>query len=81
MTSNKYALKDSEAFAEEIVEQDSEFFIGSLNIDSLFTNISLEEATHICTNNTLFESTEGREGSPKIEFNEILSLAIKESYF
>ena len=81
VTSNKYALKDSQAFAEEIAEQDSEFFIGSRNIDSLFTNISLEEATDICTNNTLFENTEGREGSPKIEFKETLSLATKESYF
>ena len=53
LTSNEYTVKDSFAFAEEIIEQDSEFFMGSLDIDSLFTNILLEETIHICTN-TLF---------------------------
>ena len=43
LTSNEYTVKDSFAFAEEIVEQDSEFFMGSLDVDSLFTNIPLEE--------------------------------------
>ena len=38
LTSNEYTVKDSFAFAEEIVEQDSEFFMGSLDVDSLFTN-------------------------------------------
>ena len=66
--------------AEETVEQDSEFFKGSLDIDSLFTKIPLEETIDICTN-TLFENTERVEGLPKIEFKELLSLAIKESYF
>ena len=56
-TRNVYTLKDSFAFAEEIVEQDSEFFMGSLDVDSLFTNIPLEETIDICTN-TLFENTE-----------------------
>ena len=32
LTSNKYTMKDSFAFAEEIVEQDSEFFKGSLDV-------------------------------------------------
>ena len=41
LTSNDYTVKNSCAFAEEIVEQDSEFFIGSLDVDSLFTNIPL----------------------------------------
>ena len=29
-------------FVEEIVEQDHEIFMGSLDVDSLFTNIPLE---------------------------------------
>ena len=43
LTSNEYSIKGSFAFAEEIVEQDSEFFMGSLDVDSLFTDIQLEE--------------------------------------
>ena len=42
LTNNEYTVKDSFAFAEEVVEQDSEFFIGSLDVDSLFTNTHLK---------------------------------------
>ena len=80
LTSNEYTVNDSFPFAEEIVEQDSEFLMGSLDVDSLFTNIPLEETIDICTN-TLFENTEKVEGLSKIEFREVLSLATKESYF
>ena len=57
LTSNEYTVNGSFAFAEEIVEQDSEFFMGSLDVDSLFTNIPLEETIDICTK-TLFENIE-----------------------
>ena len=48
---------DSFAFAEEILGQDSEFFVGSLDVDSLFINIPLEETIDICSN-TLSKNTE-----------------------
>ena len=80
LNSNEYTVKDSFAFAEEIIEQDSEIFMGSLDVDSLFTNIPLEETTDICAN-TLFENTEKAEGLSKIEFKELLFLTAKESYF
>ena len=54
--------------------------MGSLDVDSLFTNIPLEETIDICTN-TLFENVEKVEALSKIEFKELLSLATKESYF
>ena len=65
-TSNKYTVKDSFAFGEEIVEQDSEFFMGSLDVDSLLTNIPLEENINIWTN-TFSENTEKVEGLSKIK--------------
>ena len=80
LTSNDYTVKDSFAFAKEIVEQDSEIFMGGIDVDSLFTNIPLQETIDICTN-TLFENTEKLEGLSKMKFKEILSLATKESYF
>ena len=43
LTSNDYTVKDSFAFAKEIVEQDSEFFMGSLDVDSIFANIHLKK--------------------------------------
>ena len=80
MTTNEYTVKDGLAFAEEIVEQDSEYFMGSLDIDSFFTNIQLEETIDISAN-TLFKNTERVEGLSKIEFKELLSLPITKCYF
>ena len=80
LTSNEHSVKESFAFAEEIVEQDSEVFMGILDVDSHFTNIPLEEAIDICTN-TLFENTKRVKGLPKKEFKELFSLATKKSYF
>ena len=51
LTNKKYTVKDSFNFATEFVEQDSSNFMGSLDIDSLFTNILYEETIEICTNN------------------------------
>ena len=48
-------------FAEEIVEKDSEFYMGSLDLDFFFTNMSLEEAIDILTNKP-FANTERVEG-------------------
>ena len=53
--------------------------MGSLDVDSLFTNIPLEETIDTGTNK-VFENTE-RVGLSKIEFEELLSLVTKESYF
>ena len=80
LTGNEYTVKDSLDFAEEVVEQDSGFFMGSVDVDSLFTNITLEENINICTN-ILSENMEKVEHLSKIEFKELLSLATKESYF
>ena len=57
LTSNKYTVKGSFNFYEESAEQDSEVFMASLDVDSVFTNMPLEKTIDICTN-TLFENTE-----------------------
>ena len=43
LTTNEFTVKDSFHFAEEIVDQQHDLFMGSLDVDSLFTNITLEE--------------------------------------
>ena len=68
------------AFAEEIVHLDSKLSIGSLDVDSLFTNIPLEETINICTN-LLYNNEDVIEGINKSEFKNLLSLATQESYF
>ena len=49
ITFNEFTVKGSFAFAEEIVCQDRKPFMGSLDDDSIFTNIPLEEAINIYT--------------------------------
>ena len=52
----------------------------SLDVDSLFTNIPLDETIDICVNQ-LFENTDTVEGFTKSELKQLLCLATKESYF
>ena len=47
-TSNEFTVKDTFCFAKEIVEQESFLVTGSLDVNSLFTNIPLE-TIYICT--------------------------------
>ena len=54
--------------------------MGSLDVDSLFTNIPLEETINICTN-LLYNNEDVIEGINKSEFKNLLSLATQESYF
>ena len=54
--------------------------MGSFDVDSLFTNIPLEETINICTN-LLYNDEDVIEGISKSEFKNLLSLANQESYF
>ena len=80
LTTNEFTVKDSFHFAEEIVDQQHDLFMGSLDVDSLFTNISLEETIEICTNE-LFKESETVEGLSRTELRELLSLATKDWHF
>ena len=80
LTTIELTVKDSFYFAEEVVDQQIYFFMGSFDVDSLFTNILFEETIKIWTNE-LFKKSETIEGSKKFEFKELLSLATKDSHF
>ena len=54
--------------------------MGSLNVNSLFTNIILQETIDIYAN-IFFENLEKVEGLSKIKFKKLLFLTTKESYF
>ena len=49
LTTKEFTFKDSFHFVEEIFDQQYDKFMGSLDVDSLFTNIPLEETIEICT--------------------------------
>ena len=80
ITSNEFILKDTFCFAKEIVEQDSSLVMGSLDDDSLFTNIPLDETINICIN-TVYSEQDVIQGINKEEFQNLLTLATKESCF
>ena len=80
ITFNEFTVKVSFSFAEEIVHLDSKLFMGSLDVDSLFTNTPLVETINICTS-LLFNNENVIEGISKSEFKNLLSLATQESYF
>ena len=80
LATNEFTVTDSFHFAEDIVDQQHDFFMGSLNVDSLFTNIPLEETIEICTSQ-LFKESEAVKGLSKTEFKNLLSLATKDSHF
>ena len=50
ITFNEFTVKDYFVFVKQILHQDSELFMGSLDVYLLFTNIPLEETINICTN-------------------------------
>ena len=76
LTKNEYTVKDLFQFAEEICEQDSTLSMGSLDVDSLFTNIPLDETIDICVNQ-LFEKTDTVEGFTKSELKFWLKFGYK----
>ena len=78
LTSNEFTLKDSFEFAKIICEQDAGLCMASLDVDSLFTNVPLEETINICVNE-LFKSNSSIHGLNKKQITEMLSLTTKES--
>ena len=80
LTTNEFTVKNSFHFAEEISDQQHDLFMGSLDVDPLFTNILSEGTTEICTNE-LFKESKTVEGLSKTESKEVLSLATKDSHF
>ena len=78
LTSNEFTLKDSFEFAKIICEQDAGLFMVSLDVNSLFTNVPLEETIYISVNE-LFKSNISIHGLNKKQITKMLSLTTKES--
>ena len=48
MTKNQYVSEDSFDFAKNVREQNPDLFMSSFDIDSLFTNVPLDETIDLC---------------------------------
>ena len=80
ITSNEYTIKDSFDFSSDILEQNANLYMASLDIDSLFTNLPLDETIDICIEN-IFQNKNTVNNFDKNNFRKMLTLATKESYF
>ena len=80
LTKNKYVSKDSFEFAKNVREQNPEFFMASFDIDSLFTNVPLDETIEISVKK-LFGRNKKYKGFSRQQFKTLLSLAVKDSFF
>ena len=80
LTQNEYTVTETFHFAEEVCKQDPNLYMASLDVDSLFTNIPLDEIIDICID-SLYQDDEN---SPKIlkdGFRNLLTVATKVSFF
>ena len=77
-TSNNYTFKDSFDFTKDITQQSSKLFMASLDVDSLFTSVALDEAIEICVDE-LLKSSQTVSGLNKQQVLERLSLTTKEN--
>ena len=48
LTLNDYTIKDSFSFAEELLIYDSNLIMANFDVESLFTNTSLQETIVLC---------------------------------
>ena len=67
-------------FAEKICQQDSNLNMASLDVDSLFTKIPLDETIDICVDN-LYNDNENPPNIPRHDFCHLLNITTKESFF
>ena len=72
-TANEFTVIDSFHFAEEICQQDSNLHMASLHVDSLYTNIPLEETIDICVDN-LYNDNENPPNIQKHHFRNLLNI-------
>ena len=69
---SEYTFKDSFEFPQDIINQNSNCFMASLDVDSLFTNVPLDETSKICIDE-LFKSEMTVSGLNNKEMFEIFS--------
>ena len=79
-TVNEFSVHDSFSFANEVSSFCSDHFMASLDLESLFTNILLDEVIDICVNG-LFSDTDTIHDLDKNDLRELLTLASFESFF
>ena len=79
-TINEYTVKDSFSFSNEIRNKSTSLYMASFDIQSLFTNIPLDETIDICLE-LLFNKKRKVKGMLKKYVTKLLMCAVKSSTF
>ena len=80
LRTNEFTVENSFGFTEEVVNYDHYLYMASLDVESLFTNIPLEETIKNCVNHLFSNNFHGVKLSRK-DLYELLKLATTESSF
>ena len=80
LTSSEFSVHDSFSFADNFSSFCPDHFMTSLDIESLFTNIPLNEVIDICIDD-LFCHTNTIQNLDRNDMRELLTLATYESFF
>ena len=81
ITQNEFTVKDSFTFVDEILTQNSDLYMASLDVDALFTNIPLNETIDICVKKLCKTLDTLVKGIFKNDFRDLLNLSTNESFF
>ena len=79
-TSNEYTVKDTFEFVSMLDDKDHRLVMGSLDVESLFTNIPLDETIDIITNK-VFGKKRKVNGLSKRDFKRLLEISTKGTVF
>ena len=80
ITTNKFTIKNSFEFAKEVIEQDSGLYMASLDVESLFTNIPLEETINISCD-SLFSNEAKINNFNRNDFERVFRMALQNNFF
>ena len=79
LTYNQYTIKDLFSFCEELKQFNTNLIMASFDVESLFTNIPLQETIDLCVQK-LFEDKNYIDGLVKDSFCEMLTVNMTESF-
>ena len=77
---NEFSVHDSFSFTNEVSSFCPDYFMASLDVESFFTKILLDEVIDICVND-LFSDTDAIHNLDKNDLRKLLTLASYESFF
>lgn len=81
LTANNHSIKNSADFKQKILPQDSDLFMASLDVESLFTNVPVEETIQIILDKIFTNPDTVYHNFNITDFRKLLELAVLDTAF